>query len=300
MSENLPCSFLKVFAQLIPQRDGQVLSFKCLHPSFVSCAQNAAYITSKLGLKSVERLKQSGGAGRGGPALHIWCAHAPWSRFTADPGWADVLQRLHAAHCHAGPCQQSSEGACRSFSSSALINMLLIGCWRDSRDDWLLWHSGPLFDFVEPYWNQSEAVQIARFVMTLVEGVVNRWWHRLRINITHIKHPGLHAPFFFLLSGANIKSCCQHRNYKSRYTEGGGGGVCQMEIFISVCSFLYNTHCWWVLALSLCHFFVQRWSFESAFIFRWRIMRREKIKKHQPDWVWINNIDHLDHLRAEG
>lgn len=67
MSENLPCSFLKIFAQLIPQSDGQVLSFKCLHPSFVSCAQNAAYITSKLGLKSVERLKQSGGAGRGVP-----------------------------------------------------------------------------------------------------------------------------------------------------------------------------------------------------------------------------------------
>lgn len=59
MSKNLPCSFPKVFAQLIPQSDGQVLSFKCLHPSFVSCAQNAAYITSKLGLKSAKRLKNN-------------------------------------------------------------------------------------------------------------------------------------------------------------------------------------------------------------------------------------------------
>lgn len=120
----------------------------------------------------------------------------------------DVLQRIHAAHCHAGPCQRSSEGACRCFSSSALINMLLIGCWRDSRDDWLLWHSGSLFDFVEPYWNQSGAVQIALFVMTLAEGVVNRWWHRLRINITHIEHLGLHAPtaLFFFYQGWTLKA----------------------------------------------------------------------------------------------
>lgn len=137
--------------------------------------------------------------GRKGPALHITCMHASCShspQIQAELG--DVVPRIHAAHCHAGPCQRSSEGACRSFSSSALINMLLIGCWRDSRDDWLLWHSGSLFDFVEPYWNQSAAVQIALFVMTLVEGVVNRWWHRLRINITHIKHPGSSRPLLLL------------------------------------------------------------------------------------------------------
>lgn len=193
--------------------------------------------------------KRRGRERGGGPTLHIWCAHAPWSRFTADPGWADVVQRIHATHCHAGPCQRSSEGACRSFSSSALINMLLIGCWRDSRDDWLLWHSGPLFDFVEPYWNQSEAVQIARFVMTLVEGVVNRWWHRLRINISHIKHPGLHAPFF-LLSGVNIKSCCQHRNYKSRYTEGGARRLPDGNIHF--CAFVSLQYTLLMGSLSLC------------------------------------------------
>lgn len=82
----------------------------------------------------------------------------------------DVPQKIHLGHCHAGPCQCSTEGASCSFSSSSLINTLLIGCWEDSSDDWLLWHSALLSDLVEPYWNQSEAVQIALFLMTLAEG----------------------------------------------------------------------------------------------------------------------------------
>lgn len=75
-----------------------------------------------------------------------------------------------------------------------------------------------------------------------------------------------------------------------------------MEIFISVRSFLYNTHCWWVLSLSL-----------SLPLFRTEVKLRVRIHISvednemeenkgtlAPDWVWINNIDNLDHLRAEG
>ena len=118
----------------------------------------------------------------------------------------DVPQKIHFGHCHAGPCQRSTEGAPRSFSSSSLINTLLIGCWEDSSDDWLLWHSLPLSDFVEPYWNQSEAVQIALFLMTPTEG------SSTCDDMSSAKHnppSSIHAPFF-LLSAANIKSRCQH------------------------------------------------------------------------------------------
>lgn len=82
----------------------------------------------------------------------------------------DVPQKIHLGHCHAGPCQWSTEGASRSFSSFSLINTLLIGCWEDSSDDWLLRHLVLLSDFVEPYWNQSETIQIVLFLMGLAEG----------------------------------------------------------------------------------------------------------------------------------
>lgn len=81
----------------------------------------------------------------------------------------DVSQKTHPRHCHAGPCQWSTEGESRSFSSS-LINTLLIGCWEDSSDDWSLWQALLLSDFVEPHWNQSECAQIALFLMTITEG----------------------------------------------------------------------------------------------------------------------------------
>lgn len=110
-------------------------------------------------------------------------------------------RRLILAHCHAGPCQWSTEGASRAFSSSSLINMLLIGRWEDSSDDWLLWHSVLLSDFAEPYWNQSAATKIALFLMTLTEG------SSTCDGISCAKHNPHHQasrrprPFFFIVSG---------------------------------------------------------------------------------------------------
>lgn len=101
--------------------------------------------------------------------------------------------------------------------SSSLINMALIGCWEDSADDWLLWHSVLLSDFVEPYWNQSEAVQIVWFLMTLTEGSstcddIPSGKHNLHHQAS--RHP---RPLFFLLRAANTRSCCQRRTIKLRY-----------------------------------------------------------------------------------
>lgn len=115
-------------------------------------------------------------------------------------------------YCHAGPRRCSTEWPSRSLSPSSLINTLLIGCWEDSSDDWLLWHAALLSDFVEPYWNQSEAIRTALFLITLTKG--SSTWNDISVlKIIYTKKQSIIYSHVVILIKLLATS-----EYKSRYT----------------------------------------------------------------------------------